>query len=345
MTQTIAIFGGSFDPPHEDHARIIKWLTGACPIGFSKVIVAVVGDEHAHDKNLTPYKDRYDMTAKMIRPIQGGGLFTTSPNIKLVKQSERFTVEFLERLKAEDPEAELHLVVGADILNDTDRWERWDDVQKLASLIPISREGTPMSGPLMGFEVESRGFSSSEIRKQLAEDDLTHLIGKGGMLNRKVFDHITLKGLYGYMKPEMLEPKVRMAAVTIPFADLDKYIEAGDSFFFKGLVRKVVDVRPGATDGVEGVKFIFVYDTSKDNETYPKVLDWYQAQTEAWAKGEDFDTPMSGPLSPGIFAIKSGHPVKTFPPNVTYLGEVGDYDFFELSKNGDVFNDMFKGIF
>jgi len=193
-------------------------------------------------------------------------------------------------------------------------------------------------------EVESRGFSSTAIREQLAAGDLTHLIGEGGMLNDGVHRIIDEKGLYGFKRPEFPEREVTMDVTVVPFADLDKFVEKGERFRLRGPIRKLVGVRMAKTEKDEwGVEFRFVSDSAMVKESYSEVLDWYRAQTKAWAEGEDtFDAPEPGPRSGSLFAIKEGSPSDYFPAGTNYIGQVGEYDFFEVTPN---ISDLFGGMF
>jgi len=342
MGRNIAIFGGSFNPPHEDHAGIIRWLATGQSNRFDKVIVAIVDNNaHAHGKDLAPYSDRLKMVQHMLAPMRG--LTSIGTPIEVVMQSEEFTVDFLEGMKTDDPDAELHLVVGADILNDTDRWERWDDVRTLARIIQVSRKGSKAEASERQYDMGSRGFSSTQIRKQLSEGDLTYLIGKGGMLCGLVFDYIEKAGLYGYGVLGETEHKVQMGVISIPITALDEYIEKGNTFNITGLIRKFVGVEKVDVDGEAYVNFRFVHDTSMEGKIRNSLRVWYRDQTRAWAAGDEFTTPKPIPRSPGVFGIKTGSPVMFFPSDATHIGRVGDYDFFEV-KPDSILGGMFGGV-
>jgi nicotinate-nucleotide adenylyltransferase len=52
------------------------------------------------------------------------------------------TLDLIEHLAATYPDVSLRLVVGADILGETDKWHRWDEVVRSAPLIVLGRTGS-----------------------------------------------------------------------------------------------------------------------------------------------------------------------------------------------------------
>jgi len=352
--QHVAIFGGSFDPPHQDHARVLRWLIKESPAPLTNILVAVVGGEHPLNKVLAPYADRKKMVDAMVKavcPSDTGTFFSAlemdKDAVKVVKQDEQFTVDFLHRLHTEYPEGtQFYLVVGTDVVNETKRWKDWDEVLEMATLLPILRQGEEVPPPPPGFayegdevteglqllskwhEIKSRGFSSTQIRKQLAEGDLTHLIGDGAMLLSRVEMHIRLNNLYGHKDPDFGEPEVKLVARTFALADLEEFITKGVPFAIRGCYRKVLRVEGCEMAGTPGFRFHLVEDSSMLKTNHYEVRQWYRRQTEAWAKGKEFTDKKPEPFSPGVLALKDGHPVKEFPANAAYLGNVEDYEFF-----------------
>src|ERR687888_183682 len=51
------------------------------------------------------------------------------------------TLDLIEHLEAQHRDCELHLVIGTDILGETDKWHRWDEVTRRAPLIVVGRPG------------------------------------------------------------------------------------------------------------------------------------------------------------------------------------------------------------
>jgi nicotinate-nucleotide adenylyltransferase len=56
---------------------------------------------------------------------------------------ESRTYHTLEALRARHPKAKWRLVIGADILQETERWFRWDDIVRWAPPLVVGRGGFP----------------------------------------------------------------------------------------------------------------------------------------------------------------------------------------------------------
>ena len=84
-----------------------------------------------------------------------------------------FTVDTLEALAADHPQAELILLLGMDSLRSIDKWRRPDRIRELARLAVLTRQADGRAGGGLDADVEivttrRVDVSSSEIRARLA---------------------------------------------------------------------------------------------------------------------------------------------------------------------------------
>ena len=173
----IALFGGSFNPPHAGHVAVAKHLIDS---GSFDEVWVLPTFRHPFDKNLTPFEDRLALCRLA---------FGELPQVR-VSEAEReaqspkgFTVDLLRHLKKKFPKHRFFLVMGSDLKREADQWKDFDQIEKLATLHPIPRKG-----------YEDSPFpevSSTELRTALAgKRDVSALIP------RKVFEEIRRRGLY-----------------------------------------------------------------------------------------------------------------------------------------------------
>lgn len=156
----VALFGGSFNPPHVGHEAILTWLRSpTCPVQFDDIWVlpAVV---HAFDKTLLPYETRAKLVAAM------------APTVEVVRRDEKHTVNVLEALHVENPDTQFVLVLGTDIWHERHKWHRWTDVERLGSPLFVSRKGVDSVEGVQVYPIEAPDVSSTEVRQKLAEGDL-----------------------------------------------------------------------------------------------------------------------------------------------------------------------------
>jgi len=163
----IAVFGGSFNPPHVGHVLIASYVLATEPID---VLFVVPTFRHPFGKALAPFEARLDMCRLALD--HEGRVEISSLEQELGGDS--YTVRTLEALREREPDASLALCVGADVLAERHLWHRADEVDRLARRIVIGRQGydnpAEASPPMPA-------ISSTEIRRRLAAgQDVARLV-------------------------------------------------------------------------------------------------------------------------------------------------------------------------
>jgi len=191
MAGETAVFGGSFDPPHLAHVMMAAIALSSHDV--EKVLV-VPCFHHRFGKHSAPYEHRVEMARRAFE-IFGDGCTVSTVEEDLGGTS--MTLHTLEELARRSPGATWRLLVGSDILSQKEQWHRFDEVERLAPLLVVGREGYPRPGseakrlmPRHGW-VELPDISSSEIRKLVSEGcAYAHLVPA------RVVEHIEEHGLY-----------------------------------------------------------------------------------------------------------------------------------------------------
>ena len=104
------------------------------------------------------------------------------------------TFDLLVHLLRTYPKRQFALSVGADILQETDKWHRWKDIVEMVEVVTLGRKGysrTELAGVLDGGELELPEVSSSQIRDALLASKSVE-----GLLPRSVLDYIRKNNLY-----------------------------------------------------------------------------------------------------------------------------------------------------
>jgi len=183
---TVALFGGSFDPPHVAHQM-------ACVLALASETVEKVWlvptFEHAFGKAMAPFDDRVAMCELAARPF--GGRVEVSrieEEVARARGAESRTYHTLVHLAATRPEVKFRLLVGEDILAERDRWHRWDDVARMAPPLVVGRTGAEQAG---GPELRLPAIASSVVRERLRGGETVE-----GLLPAAVMGYIAGRGLY-----------------------------------------------------------------------------------------------------------------------------------------------------
>ncbi|MEQ9104586.1 MAG: nicotinate (nicotinamide) nucleotide adenylyltransferase [Rhodothermales bacterium] len=165
----LGVFGGSFDPPHRTHERVARAALDQLHLD------AVLWIPAAHP----PHKPDRTLTADPHRMAMIRGVIEDEPRFRLdTRELDRggtsWTVQTLESLTAEQPDATLFLIVGSDNLAGFETWRDPDRIAELATLVVYDRPDTSASAlrrsngrPAIHLDGIQSDISSTAIRQAL----------------------------------------------------------------------------------------------------------------------------------------------------------------------------------
>ncbi len=156
----IALFGGSFNPPHVAHQMVALWALETQPVDEVWFVPVY---KHAFNKELEPFEHRVEMTRLAAARF---GEAARVVDAEKDNASGR-TYDLLQTL-TKDGSRSFRLLVGTDILAESHKWHRWDDVIAMAPLMVIARAGHLAPGQETSFAAPS--ISSTQIRELLARE-------------------------------------------------------------------------------------------------------------------------------------------------------------------------------
>jgi len=140
-TQRIAVFGGTFDPPHSGHLAVADAVLKYCDV--DKVLFVVAGqpwqkmEANCGVSGISPAQDRLAMVEAAIAGRQD---FEVS-SIEIDREGHSYTADTLEELAKQYPGAELLLVIGSDLVSQLETWKRPEMIRRLSSLVIVERPG------------------------------------------------------------------------------------------------------------------------------------------------------------------------------------------------------------
>lgn len=186
----IALFGGSFNPPHMGHQLAVLYVLETQPVDELWIAPTY---SHPFGKQLASYDQRVEMCKLMVAPL-GSRVHVSRIEEELAQRpnfSVSHTLELVRYLVNQG--LNIRLVVGADILRETGKWYRWAEVVENAPLIVLGRGGYKMPPGSVETGVTMPEISSSQVRTALAATDQT---AAAGLLPRSVRAYIAERGLY-----------------------------------------------------------------------------------------------------------------------------------------------------
>ena len=170
----LGIFGGSFDPPHIAHIALAKHAIAQFHLNELRIIPT--GDAWHKARTLTPSPHRLAMTRLAFADVA----HTVVDPREIDRQGATYTVDTLQELKAEQPQADVYLFIGADQANAFKTWHRWQEILGLATVVVAERKlavlgsiasqwHNAVSPDVQRLDMPSLNVSATEIRAHLAQ--------------------------------------------------------------------------------------------------------------------------------------------------------------------------------
>ena len=134
MLEKLAIFGGTFDPPHLGH--LIEAEFAADELGLEKLLFIPTGEHPLKSyPGMATAKDRYEMTNLAIK---GNHLFEIS-DMEIKREGKSYTINTIEQVKKIYSPKELYLLVGIDNVEIFSQWHRIDEILDACKVVVLSR--------------------------------------------------------------------------------------------------------------------------------------------------------------------------------------------------------------
>lgn len=180
----VAVFGGSFNPPHVAHVMAVAYVLSTYEIDKFLVLPTF---QHPFAKTLASFEDRLAMCDKAMAWM---------PKVEVSRVEEELggesrTLRTLEHLRKKHPDWSMRLVMGADLIVESPKWFGFEEIKKLAPPLVLGRVGVSFDGspvPVLP------AISSTFVRERLAAKDFAAV---QEIVPREVIAHVRAHGLYG----------------------------------------------------------------------------------------------------------------------------------------------------
>jgi nicotinate-nucleotide adenylyltransferase len=196
--ERLGLFGGTFDPPHLGH--LILASEAKFQLDLTRLLWILTPDPPHKDQSITTVEHRLAMVTLA---IQDNPSFELS-RLELDRPGPHYTLDTIQLLAAQNPDAEIVPVIGGDSLNDLPSWHRPRELLYAAHWIGVMRRPGESTN-LQALERELPGISSKvhyvdaplleiasrEIRSRIANGEPFRYY-----LPQPVYDYINEHHLY-----------------------------------------------------------------------------------------------------------------------------------------------------
>jgi len=162
--KTIALFGGSFDPPHLGHEAIVKAL-----LDFKDIDKVVIMPTF-----LNPFKSNSmappELRLKWLHDIFDSYERVEVNSYEVDLQKKTPTIQSVKYLLAKYKK--IYLVIGADNLATLTKWTKYDELKELVTFIVCTRNNIDMPKNMLTINIV-QSVSSTDLREHM---DISKLI-------------------------------------------------------------------------------------------------------------------------------------------------------------------------
>lgn len=155
--KTLALYGGSFDPPHLGHVAVVK--AALKKLHPDKLIVMPA--------YLSPFKHAHaappDLRLKWLKKVMDFDPRVEVSDYELQKKGPSYTIDTVRHFAPRYDT--IYLIIGADNLESLPKWHRFDELNRTVTWVVAARDGTPIPPGFIHLDVDAP-ISSTRLRER-----------------------------------------------------------------------------------------------------------------------------------------------------------------------------------
>ena len=164
--ETIALFGGSFDPPHIAHEAIVKEALKLKDV--EKVVIMPTYLNPFKSSFYAPSALRLKWLKEIYKPYKNVEISSYEVDLN-TKVSSIDSVKYL--LKKYN---KIYLIIGADNLKTLPKWDRYDELKTLVTFVVAHRDNIKIPENFLDLKIED-DISSTKLRKKITKEKLSEI--------------------------------------------------------------------------------------------------------------------------------------------------------------------------
>lgn len=187
------IFGGAFNPVHNGHIALARhYMTS---LGLDRIIfIPTHIPPHKTDELLASEADRINMLAVALSGFDNYEI----DDCEFRREGKSYTYDTLVYLKDKYPDDDFYLIVGEDQYLYFDKWYRYEDILKLATVVTACRHINRYK------ELSEYKSSHTEMKNSIVSDfDVTEVSSsqiRAGIKAKKDISFLVPDGVEKYIK-------------------------------------------------------------------------------------------------------------------------------------------------
>ncbi len=170
----IGLFGGTFNPFHNGHIEIIKYV--ADKFALKKVFFIPCSiPPHKGQQNLASAKNRFDMVNQSLKSLPGHNEFFAS-DIELNREGLSYTIDTIKEIKKkEDSGSQCFLIMGTDAFFDIQTWKNFKEIfDEICVILMLRKQEIGQKKLLQKTEAFIKNNISDSYKMNSDKDMFTH---------------------------------------------------------------------------------------------------------------------------------------------------------------------------
>lgn len=159
----LAIFGGSFNPPHSGHIDVIR---KSLELEFIDTLIVLPNFQNPLKNTKLVCNDRIAVLHSLTAGLKNAKDKLIISNYEIAKQTPSYSIESIQYFKNLYKPNEMYFIIGADILDQLEKWHKIELIKKEVKFIVASRDNIKIPNDFIRINVEN-STSSTEIRAML----------------------------------------------------------------------------------------------------------------------------------------------------------------------------------
>ena len=164
ISKLIGVFGGTFDPVHNGHTKIIQNLLELIPFDEIKVIP---NGQPPHRTSVCSNNDRLEMVYLAFKGINQ----ISVDEREIHRGGPSYAIHTAREILEEYHQDNIIWIMGSDAFSEIDTWFEWEDFLNIINILVMAR---------LGSEIDSTSMAGTLILERQTSniDDLSHGAGK-----------------------------------------------------------------------------------------------------------------------------------------------------------------------
>lgn len=182
----IGIFGGSFDPVHNGHVKIVQESISQLKLDLLYVI-PISKAPHKTELPVASANHRLEMLKIALHGISNAQV----SDIETARGEVSYTIDTLKQLQTIHRKSEFVFIIGSDMLSTLDLWKNIDEIKEICAFVVVARKGSVVKEAYQRLNMNPVEISSSEVRNSYKIKKTAH-----GLVPDQVEEYIIKHNLY-----------------------------------------------------------------------------------------------------------------------------------------------------